>query len=467
MLPTLSPIVIRVDADRSTGAGHLMRTLALAQHWKDLGGSVVFVINRCERHYLERLQEENFIVVRGDDVSAVAKEYQSEWIILDGYHFDANYRAKLAQHRVLLVDDCGQSDFRGVTAILNQNEHACAELYPGFSGPLLLGLSHVMLRREFVHEQESRKVASVARKVVVSLGGGDFASTIGKILEATATMDVQVTVAGGSDKFRPDLHRVFANADLAIIGGGTTTREVARLGLPAICLVMAENQVEGALSAQRRGSAFNLGPHQEVTIAELRRVIDAVRLDQSTRQQMSDAGRAWIGARGASRVCAFLANMRVHLRLATHADAELLFRWANDPETRARSFQTKPIVWEEHVDWLMRKLSSTDSYLFIGYHDDRPIGTGRIDRLKGAPSEGLLSASIAPDVRGIGYGTELLAAVMLRGHFEFGFTKLHGEAKHDNLVALRMWEKVGLCRLPDSGDIMRSVSDISQIRRAA
>ena len=44
----------------------------------------------------------------------------------------------------------------------------------------------------------------------------------------------------------------------------------------------------------------------------------------------------------------------IYLREATIEDRDLLYEWANDPETRRASFNTDRINYEEHCRWFER-----------------------------------------------------------------------------------------------------------------
>jgi len=46
-------LAVRADAYKSLGTGHLLRSLALAQGWKDNGGDAVFV-TFCESRNIQR-----------------------------------------------------------------------------------------------------------------------------------------------------------------------------------------------------------------------------------------------------------------------------------------------------------------------------------------------------------------------------------------------------------------------------
>jgi spore coat polysaccharide biosynthesis predicted glycosyltransferase SpsG len=78
--------------------------------------------------------------------------------------------------------------------------------------------------------------------------------------------------------------------------------------LPAVALVVAENQraVAEELSAAR--VVFNLGWHQEVSAERIACTVDALLYSSYRRLRMSQRGRALIDGRGAERVAAVLSQ---------------------------------------------------------------------------------------------------------------------------------------------------------------
>ncbi|MFQ5913477.1 MAG: GNAT family N-acetyltransferase [Nitrospinota bacterium] len=95
------------------------------------------------------------------------------------------------------------------------------------------------------------------------------------------------------------------------------------------------------------------------------------------------------------------------LRLAKTEDAETLWRWANDLETRKNSFSQAPILWEDHLRWLQEKLQSPDTLILVGWQGDEPVGVVRFER---RGTEAVVSVTVAPARRGEGLGRRILAA---------------------------------------------------------
>src|SRR5690348_1550527 len=97
------------------------------------------------------------------------------------------------------------------------------------------------------------------------------------------------------------------------------------------------------------------------------------------------------------------------LRRATLDDAERLWRWRNDPETRANSISTDPVPLESHIAWLKSSLRNPDRKLLVAELDGEPVGTVRID------NDRELSWTVAPEARGRGIGGAMVAAVVFPG----------------------------------------------------
>jgi UDP-2,4-diacetamido-2,4,6-trideoxy-beta-L-altropyranose hydrolase len=130
----------------------------------------------------------------------------------------------------------------------------------------------------------------------------------------------------------------------------------------------------------------------------------------------------------------------VTLRRATPADARLIFGWANDPADRASSFDPTPIPWDDHVRWYARKLADPTVYLFVGHDGDgRPVGQVRLE-VTGATT--VASVGVAPEYRGRGYGSALIAAGV-RELVKAGSRTFYADVLAANHHSLRAFHEAG------------------------
>jgi len=105
--------------------------------------------------------------------------------------------------------------------------------------------------------------------------------------------------------------------------------------------------------------------------------------------------------------------MAINQRKTAESDADLLWRWANDPVTRRNAFDESPIPFDTHVDWVTRRLASPSTRWWIFSDDGGPFGQVRFD-VDGDTA--IVDISVAPERRGHGRGREILtqAAQALR-----------------------------------------------------
>ena len=158
-------LLVRADASTSAGVGHVMRCLALAQVWHDAGSEVIYLTASPSPSIEQRLRSERVRVSLlsrypagslddAAETAAIARQENAQWIVVDGYHFGAEYQRVLKRARlsVLCVDDMGHADAYAADIVLNQNLGVGESLYHGRCGRstrLLLGSRYVLLRREY------------------------------------------------------------------------------------------------------------------------------------------------------------------------------------------------------------------------------------------------------------------------------------------------------------------------------
>jgi len=91
-------------------------------------------------------------------------------------------------------------------------------------------------------------------------------------------------------------------ADLAIAAAGTTTWELAFMGLPGLLLVIAENQRGAAERLQKEGIFPVLGLRPNWTNSELVQIVMSLMNGKRLREEMSRKGRILVDGLGTGRV---------------------------------------------------------------------------------------------------------------------------------------------------------------------
>jgi UDP-2,4-diacetamido-2,4,6-trideoxy-beta-L-altropyranose hydrolase len=432
------------------GTGHVMRCLALAQAWRDAGGTACFAVAEGAEAVEGRLAHENASVRRitappGGEEDArqllqAAGDLGAGWLVVDGYRFGAEYQRALkeAGARLLVIDDYGHAGHYHADLVLNQNLYADEGLYARRDAHtrLLLGPRYVLLGREFTKWRgRGRDVPAEARKVLVTLGGSDPDNVT---LRAVGTLQTPgcagleaVVVVGAGNPHRAavqaavkeprrvrlrvnvtDMPELMAWADFALAAAGSTCWELALMGLPGLLVVSAENQAPVAASCAAAGVGRDLGWQHGLTADGLARSLQEMAADRDFRSAAARRGPELIDGRGAERVVSALLAGSVRLREAGPDDCRLVWQWANEPSVRAASFNPEPIPWEGHRAWFAGKLADANCLFFIVEADGQgPLGQVRCD-LSG--EQAVISIALAPDARGKGLGTRVIREACAR-----------------------------------------------------
>jgi UDP-2,4-diacetamido-2,4,6-trideoxy-beta-L-altropyranose hydrolase len=323
-------LVIRADASVAMGTGHVMRCLALAQAWQDLGGAVLFAmvapfprIERLLRSHAMRIYTIQASAGGAEDakeIASVCRREGAQWIVVDGYHFDAEYQQELknAALKLLLIDDHGLAGPYVADLVLNQNVYASDTSYQNRDKGtrLLLGSSYALLRREFRSWGEcQRPIVPVAHNLLVTIGGSDPHNVTGTVLGALQSLNVPgisiTAVAGGSNPHMKGLRaavsglgnvrlqtdvtnmpELIAWADLAITAGGGTCYELALMRTPMLLITMAENHAATCRTLEQLGAVAHVGWFHAISAARLTNSITDLMLDTERRRRMTaNAGR--------------------------------------------------------------------------------------------------------------------------------------------------------------------------------
>ncbi len=131
--------------------------------------------------------------------------------------------------------------------------------------------------------------------------------------------------------------------------------------------------------------------------------------------------------------------MTLNIREIRRDDARLLYKWANDPVTRSASFNSNPIEWETHVEWLINSINSVKRVLYLIMDDETPVGSVRFDK----EDKIIVGVTVAPDQRGIGYGARIIKYACQRYLVENSKGKIYAYIKPDNLASIKAFEKAG------------------------
>jgi UDP-2,4-diacetamido-2,4,6-trideoxy-beta-L-altropyranose hydrolase len=497
-------VIIRADASRVIGSGHVMRTMTLGRALRQAGAKVSFVTRLHEGGLIDQVRADGFGVTTlaaperagqahaepahaswvgaswqddARDTSAGIRDIgaPSDWLIADHYGLDARWEAALrpSAKRILVIDDLADRHHE-CDLLLDQN--LVDGLESRYTGKvredcgMLLGPRYALLQPlyEELHEQLLPRRGPI-RRVFIYFGGADRRNFTALALRAFLNLnrpDVAVDVVLATDaptveairtcarrhpnvhlyRQLPSLAPLMARADVAVGAAGSTSWERMCLGLPALVVTLAENQKAVAAALHRRGIVTWVGHHDEVGLAELQQALSR-QLERGADTESSRAGHAAVDGKGLRRVRAALlldlgAAVPLVLRSATSEDEALLLEWANDALTRRNSFARALISAEDHHRWFCARLHETDRCLLLvaETRDGVPLGMTRFDW---SATGWRINYSIASPYRGKGLGRRMLEQALTSLAASRDVTWVLGRVMATNAASHRVFRALG------------------------
>ena len=294
-------IYIRADANPNIGIGHIMRCLSIADAFKTLGNSLIFIL--ADEYALPLITERGYgAVVLYSDYNNMEAELPlweaqgivlADLIIVDSYYVTADYLKSLKirvgkNGKLVYMDDLASFPYP-VDILVNYNAFAKFPIYKALYESakeglpqLILGCSFVPLRGMFRGVKRKRQPKNV-KNILISTGGADklhlSVSLIHILLEKESKQErvyhfLIGTMNTDKDEIRAlthghddliyhenvsDMRGLLEKMDLAVSAAGSTLYEICACGVPLITYTFADNQIPGAEAFRCLGLAMSIG----------------------------------------------------------------------------------------------------------------------------------------------------------------------------------------------------------------
>lgn len=324
-------ITFRTDASIEIGTGHVMRCMTLAESLRKEGSNCQFICREHKGNLLSLIRERGFTAFSlprdpqvnsmpiveanaglfheawlGTDWETDALQTQNiigssmpDWLIVDHYSLDARWESRLNSKckQLMVIDDLADRPHL-CELLLDQNwseekDHDRYDHLIPTTCKTLLGPRYALLQPEFIQFRKSMPPRDgVVRRILVFLGGSDPGNQTKKVLEALMYPDLAnfivdvvigtnhsdpqgikklVASRSGTRLYQglPSLAGLMAQADLMIGAGGATSWERMCLGLPAIVISIAKNQISTNQALKNAGYIHYLGEMDAVSVDDI------------------------------------------------------------------------------------------------------------------------------------------------------------------------------------------------------
>lgn len=331
-------VAVVAEAGSSVGTGHLVEALTIVSELQARGLRPVLMVP--PEAPMDLVGRAGVQVERLPALDPAVLAEVGQRLIADGVRLVVTDLREVSDPQVMALSKAGLrvtciDEFGGrrlsCAAVINPSPVARRHLYTSevrgfrvYAGPEYLALSSEYIRWHSV----PRHFSSGIRLVVVSMGGVDRTGATLRIAEALRGWEsdaerhivmgagfqlwdeVERLVSRSPGRWRihrnlPCLADLLAAADVGISAGGNTLCEMACVGTPALVLYEDEHEAEQGRAFEEKGFGFCLGAGVEVSGDSIRRAIGRLE-DPTVRRAQSEAGKALVDGRGASRICQIL-----------------------------------------------------------------------------------------------------------------------------------------------------------------
>jgi len=322
MKNTEKRILFKASASSEIGLGHFMRTKALAEETsKKIGRENVFLTGNLPS---KEDMPENYVFLPEDEkVAELIKNEDIDILLIDEPEVSLALceRVKKENDKILIAAlDCfdyNNSFLDKIINLFNYNEPPMKE----FKGQYYEGLEYAIVRPSFFKfHTRDKKIKPKVERILIAFGGADpsgntikalnilESANFGKnvdliigplfknktaLLEEIKTKNYTCTVHENVK----NIENYMFNADLAIVGSGSTMMELCMVGTPAIVIPQNERELKFAKVFEKREAVKVLDINGKES-ALLKEFLN----NRDLREKLSKNGKKIIDTKGIERI---------------------------------------------------------------------------------------------------------------------------------------------------------------------
>ena len=349
-------VAFRVDASKLIGTGHVVRSITLAERMRTYGIECFFICRSHLGNLISHIRNKNFeVFVLPRDENTSYQEVDSynierlgchwqvdaeqtknildvvhvDMLIVDHYALDIHWEKSFNDYccKLIVIDDLANRK-HVCDILIDQNlVHDMDKRYQYLvpeNCVLLLGPSYALLQPHYEKFRKHSLPKEKVEKILIYFGGVDSKRLTERSLIAFLRLNylhIELHVVISSNNPRktfvcdlikgcdniythfdlPTLAPLMSEVDFSIGAGGTTTWERLCLGLPALVITSAENQVEIARELDKRELIWWMGSDNCVNVQDICNLLKKI-INDRTVMERSKQCLEIVDGRGVERI---------------------------------------------------------------------------------------------------------------------------------------------------------------------
>jgi len=325
-------VCIITEGNSDIGYGHITRCTSLYQAFEEKGIEPFFIVNGDENVKNTLNTKRNCIfnwLINTDKLFGIING--SDIVVLDSYLATLLLYKKISEviKIPVFIDDNLRLEYPpGV--VVNYSISAKKIKYHNRENiNYLLGPKYCLVRNEFWNVQNKIESDEI-KTIMITLGGSDTKNLTPPILEMLNTLfpnlEKKVIVGMGFKNIdnieavldknceliyfptAEDMKKVMRESDLAITAGGTTIYELAIIGVPAISVAVADNQLNNVKAFSELGINYFAGWWQNKNLFENIKKFILLLKNKERRKKMVISGQKHIKSDGSRSIIEYILN---------------------------------------------------------------------------------------------------------------------------------------------------------------
>ena len=271
---------IYTEGDQQRGLGHLSRCSAYAAAWRQLGGSVQWIVDgdALARQMLCHEQTDWCAWQEEPRINP----HPAAWALVDSYSVSLPALKQISQHypRLGCLDDTNRLAYPNGWVI---HSAPGTPLTVNGEATWRWGPTWHLLRPAFLHQPRRSTTAHKIANILLMMGGSDIRNLMPRValllrkqfplanIHMVCNHMTPITPADGirhENLGDQQMATLMQTCDIAISAAGQTTYELAAMGLPSILIGVAENQRRQLDAWADAGLFFSAGWWDDIHLEE-------------------------------------------------------------------------------------------------------------------------------------------------------------------------------------------------------
>lgn len=345
-------LLIRTDANKQIGMGHVMRCLTIAKAANGAGIQSVFLLADEEAAEFLKEQQQEVCILHTDyarmeeeipvllketkrlakkQSDPMAKQKEPQVLLIDSYRITCSYLKRVRKSfcakeggKLALLEDYGNIPYE-TDILINYNIYGPDFSYEKQAKTVLAGCDYMPLRPEFAKQEYS--VRKTVKDILVTTGAGDpyrIGEKLAKQFAGRTDFCLHIVCGKFSEsreallllekeykniKVYQDVKKMWelmAACDVAVSAAGTTLYELCAIGVPAVCFSFADNQVLPGKAFAAKTPVVYAGDYEkekESVILNIREEVEKLAaMTQEERRKISGRLKGMVDGKGAERI---------------------------------------------------------------------------------------------------------------------------------------------------------------------